>query len=136
MQMLFGHPEFWEQLSVDEHELLHSLPAPHGPLVAWLERDLAEHGVRPWAVLSLALREDPTLDEAALRLADGDADPAAAFEDFQRAVDHLMQRWLEAQKAVWLAQVASNPEAVARYRALDDHWKEVKTRLLTFRSEE
>jgi len=136
LQMLFGHPEFWEQLSMDEHELLHGLPAPHGPLVAWLERDLAEHGVRPWAVLSLALRKDPALDEAALHLADGDADPTAEFADFQRAVDHLMKDWLEAQKAVWLAQVASNPEAVVRFRALDEHWKEVKTRLLTFRSEE
>jgi DNA primase len=136
LQILFGQPDFWERLSMDEHELLHGLPGPHGPLVAWLERDLAEHGVRPWAVLRLALREDPALDEAALRLADGDADPDAQFDDFQRAVDHLMQRWLEAQKAVWLAQVASNPEAVRRYRELDDHWKEVKTRLLTFRTEQ
>lgn len=92
--------------------------------------------MRPWAVLSLAMREDATLDEAARRLADGDADPDAQFEDLQRAVDHLMKRWLEAQKAIWIAQVSSNPEAVARYRELDDHWKEVKTRLLTFRSEE
>ena len=37
VQMLFGHPEYWDQLSADEHELLHGLPAPHGPLVAWLK---------------------------------------------------------------------------------------------------
>ena len=57
--MLFGHPEYWDQLSTDEHELLHALPAPYGPLVAWLERDHSEHGPRPWAVLSHALRDDP-----------------------------------------------------------------------------
>ena len=54
VQMLFGHPEYWDQLSTDEHALLHGLPAPYGPLVAWLERDHSEHGPRPWANLSHA----------------------------------------------------------------------------------
>ena len=31
VQMLFGHPEYWDQLSTDEHELLHALPAPVRP---------------------------------------------------------------------------------------------------------
>ena len=95
--MLFGHPEFWEQLSADEHELLHALPPPHGLLIAWLERDQSEHGPRPWAVLSHALRADPAIDEAALQAADGDADPEATFADFRRAVDLLLDKQLKAQ---------------------------------------
>ena len=88
VQMLFGHPEYWDQLSTDEHELLHALPAPYGPLVAWLERDHSEHGPRPWAILSHALRDDPALGAEALAIADGDADPDATYADFRRARRH------------------------------------------------
>jgi DNA primase len=136
LQILFGHPEFWERLSMDEHEMLHSLPAPHGPLVAWLERDLSEHGPRPWAVLVHVLRADPALDEDALRLADGDADPAAGFEDFRRAVDHILDRQLKARTTELAARVVSDPAARKQYDEAFAHWKEVKARLLTFGAKE
>ncbi|HEX4510424.1 MAG TPA: DNA primase [Burkholderiaceae bacterium] len=135
VQILFGHPQYWERLSSDEQGLLHGLPAPHGTLVAWLERDYSEHGPRPWAVLSRVIAEDAAFDEDARRLADGDADPEAAFEDLQRAVDHLMLRVLEADQTRWLALDGTDPQARQRYREVSDHWREVKTRLgrpLTF----
>ena len=135
VQMLFGHPEFWEQLSADEHELLHALPAPHGALIAWLERDQSEHGPRPWAVLSHALRADPAIDEAALQAADGDADPEATFADFRRAVDLLLDKQLKAQTDA-LSRAATTPEAIERYKRAFDHWKEVKERLSKVRSED
>ena len=136
VQMLFGHPEYWDQLSTDEHELLHALPAPYGPLVAWLERDHSEHGPRPWAILSHALRDDPELGEEALSIADGDADPGATFADFRRAVDIMLDRELGARKQALIAQMAHDPGAVARYREVDQHWKEVKARLSAQRAEE
>jgi DNA primase len=136
VQMLFGHPEYWEQLSVDEHELLHGLPAPYGPLVAWLERDHSEHGPRSWAILSHALREDPELGEEALAIADGDADPDATYADFRRAVDTILDRVLKAQAQALIAQVASDPDALPRYREVYRHWEEVKARLLAQRAEE
>jgi DNA primase len=136
VQMLFGHPEYWDQLSTDEHELLHALPAPYGPLVAWLERDHSEHGPRPWAILSHALRDDPGLGEEALAIADGDADPDATFFDFRRAVDTLLDRELRAQTQVLIAQAASDPAALVRYREVYRHWEEVKARLSAQRAEE
>jgi DNA primase len=136
VQMLFGHPEYWEQLSTDEHELLHGLPAPYGPLVAWLERDHSEHGPRSWAVLSHALREDPELGEEALAIADGDADPDATYADFRRAVDTILDRVLKAQAQSLIAQVPSDPAALPRYREVYRHWEEVKARLLAQRAEE
>jgi DNA primase len=135
VQMLFGHPEFWEQLSMDEHELLHALPAPYGTLIAWLERDQSEHGPRPWAVLSHALRADPTLDDEALQAADGDADPDATFAEFRRAVDLLLDKQLKAQ-ADRLAREATTPDAMARYMKVFEHWKEVKLRLSKVHSED
>lgn len=136
VQMLFGHPEYWDQLSADEHELLHALPAPYGPLVAWLERDHSEHGPRPWAVLSHALRDDPALGPDALAIADGDADPDATYPDFRRAVDTLLDRTLKAQTQALIAQAAADPAALARYREVYRHWEEVKARLSAQRAEE
>ena len=136
VQMLFGHPEYWDQLSTDEHELLHALPAPHGPLVAWLERDHSEHGPRPWAILSHALREDPALGEESLQVADGDADPEATFLDFRRAVDTLLDRELKAQAQALVVQISSDPAALVRYREVYRHWEEVKARLSAVRPEE
>lgn len=136
VQILFGHPEYWEHLSADEHQLLHALPAPHGPLIAWLERDQSEHGPRPWAVLSHALRADASLPDKALQVADGDADPEATFADFRRAVDLLLDRELKAQAQALIAQVAADPAALARYREVYRHWEEVKARLSAARPEE
>jgi DNA primase len=136
VQMLFGHPEYWDQLSTDEHALLHALPAPYGPLVAWLERDHSEHGPRPWAILSHALRDDPELGEEALSIADGDADPDATYADFRRAVDTILDRELKTQTQALIAQAASDPSALARYREVYRHWEEVKTRLSAQRAEE
>jgi DNA primase len=136
VQMLFGHPEYWDQLSADEHELLHALPAPYGPLVAWLERDHSEHGPRPWAVLSHALRDDPALGPDALAIADGDADPDATYPDFRRAVDTLLDRTLKAQTQALIVQAAADPAALARYREVYRHWEEVKARLSAQRAEE
>ena len=136
VQMLFGQPGFWEQLSMDEHACLHALPAPHGPLVGWLERDLSEHGPRPWAVLSHALKEDPALDAEALRIADGDADPDATFADFRRAVDAILDRQLKAETQRLIALSATDPSALARYGEVFRHWQEVNTRLKTVLPEE
>ena len=136
VQMLFGHPEYWDQLSVDEHAMLHALPAPYGPLVAWLERDHSEHGPRSWAILSHALRGDPELGEEALSIADGDADPDATYADLRRAVDTILDRELKAQTQSLIAQAASDPAALARYREVYKHWEEVKARLSAQRAEE
>jgi len=136
VQMLYGHPEYWDQLSTDEHELLHALPAPYGPLVAWLERDHSEHGPRPWAILSHALRDDPALGEEALAIADGDADPDATYADFRRAVDTILDRELRAQAQSLIARAAAEPAALVRYREVYRHWEEVKARLSAQRAEE
>jgi DNA primase len=136
VQMLFGHPEYWEQLPPYEHQILHHLAPPWGPLVAWLERDLMEHGPRPWALLSHALREEPGFDAQALQVADGDADPGATPDDFRRAMDVLLDRELGAQKVALIAQIPSDPGAIARFREVDRHWKEVKARLVAARPED
>ncbi len=128
VHMLYGQPAWWDGLSGPEHALLHNLPAPHGALVAWLERDLAEHGPRPWAVLRQVLIDDPLLNDEQRKLANGDADPDATLDDFRRAVDVLLEKDLSARKLEVLARMASDPGALAEFKDIDQLWREVKLR--------
>jgi DNA primase len=133
VQLLFGQPGWWEQLSHAEHDLLHGLPAPHGPAIAWLERDIAEHGPRPWAVLRQALGIDEVLPPESRALADGDADPDATEDDLHSTVGRLLLGELNRR----LEQLAADPELdLAAYRALTEERNALNERLkaLTQRS--
>jgi DNA primase len=129
LQMLFGQPHWWETLPSSEQDFLHRLPPPHGELIAWLERELSAHGVRPWAVLSAALADDATLDAAARELANADAEPDPSETDFRSALDGLLERDLAARMQTLLTLVGQDPTALDQYRALDKLWREVKKRL-------
>jgi DNA primase len=136
VQMLLGHAEWWDQLPAYEQQILHGLPAPWGSMVAWLERDLTEHGPRPWAVLSHALRDDPGTTPELLAIAESDADPGATFADFRRNMDLLLDRELGQQKIALVAEVQRDPSAIGRYREVLKHWEEVKARRTAPRAEE
>jgi DNA primase len=127
--MLFGQPAWWNELSAEAHDLLHLLPAPHGTLVAWLERELAEHGARPWAVVREAMAEDDALGVELRQLADGDADPDATLDALLRAVDQLLEAHLKARCKT--LEVAAETDPVARKQFVEAfrHWNEVKKRL-------
>jgi DNA primase len=128
VQMLFGQPAWWDGLSASEHALLHDLPAPHGPAIAWLERDMAEHGARPWAVLREALAHDEHLPADSRNLADGDADPNASEEDLQSAVGMLVMHDLNRRMEALVAQVGSSPDALQSYRTLSRERDALKER--------
>jgi DNA primase len=129
VQMLFGQPAWWYEISAEAHDLLHQLPAPHGTLVAWLERELAEHGPRPWAVVREVVAEDETLGLELRRLADGDADPDATLDALSRAVDQLLEAHLKAQCKRLEVAAESDPVARKQFVEMFRHWNEVKKRL-------
>jgi DNA primase len=129
VQMLFGEPAWWNELSAEAHDLLHRLPAPHGTLIAWLERELAEHGARPWAVLREALADDPALSPELLQIADADADPDATLQALLRAVDQLLEARLKAECKRLEVAAETDPEARKQFVELFRHWNEVKKRL-------
>lgn len=129
IQMLFGQPMWWQTLPPSEVDLLHKLPAPHGTLVNWLERNLEEFGARPWAILKEALSHDESVDEDVRHIANGDADPDATVDDFRRALDVLLERELARLKDALISTLASAPEQMERFRDVDRQWREVKMRL-------
>ena len=135
LQMLLARSEWWDALSAQDHDLLHALPAPHGALVAWLEREIAEHGPRPWAALRLALVDDAALADAGVDAAAWQADVDAGDahdalpEDLRRAVDHLHERALKASLEAAARDAAHDAGAMARYRDLLAQMAQLKQRL-------
>lgn len=131
VQMLFGQPSWWHNLTPAEQDLLHQLPAPHGPAIAWLERDLAEHGTRPWAALREALAHDEDLPPDSRALANGDGDPDRSEDDLRSAVGMLLLEFLN-HRLDQLAKQAGTPAGDMRaYRALTDERNALKERLKT-----
>ncbi|TAM38253.1 MAG: DNA primase [Burkholderiaceae bacterium] len=57
VRILLTHMVAWHSLSNEDRSMLCELPAPHGPLFAWLESQLHEHGAQPWAALREGLRD-------------------------------------------------------------------------------
>jgi DNA primase len=54
--LLLSNAQAWDHLSADDHALLAHLPSPQGPVLAWLEVQMHEHGAQPWVALREALR--------------------------------------------------------------------------------
>jgi DNA primase len=120
VRMLLLHSEWWQQLDADDHELLAKLPAPHGPLCAWLERHLNDHGTTPWAVLEQALQESEWAD-ASLRLVPQSvlADEMQ-FTELRGVIDSMWIESLKAQQNLLIQQAGTDPGALTRWRALED----------------
>jgi DNA primase len=90
VQLLLSQTDWWDQLTAEDHELLHALAAPHGSLVAWLERDIVEHGPRSWAAVRTSLQADPDLGSAITTLQLDDCSALdATVQDLRVLLDRL-----------------------------------------------
>jgi DNA primase len=117
--MLLLHSEWWQQLDADDHELLAELPAPHGPLCAWLERHLHDHGETPWAVLEQALRGSEWAETVARWVPESVLADEIQFADLRRVVDSLRIEALKDAQRALIERAATDPAALARWRELD-----------------
>ncbi|MFZ2736666.1 MAG: DNA primase [Burkholderiaceae bacterium] len=122
VRILLGQLQAWEKLSAEDHALLCGLAPPHGPLLVWLEQQVNEHGPQPWAALREGLRQHES-EELALRLM-SDSDAAASLEitEASQELRELLNRMLIAQlkfeETQAIAAAATDPHALANYRAL------------------
>ena len=145
IRLLLTHSDLWEQLSLEDHELLCALPERYGELLAWLESHLQDHGPQPWAALRLAWRDkavqDPTLqkqvtqnpaliEQAPLNnsvtwveklmlsdLAPTD-DRAEAEQELRNLLKPLHIEQLKAKETEAIAAAQTDPTALERYREL------------------
>ncbi|HET7794083.1 MAG TPA: DNA primase [Rhizobacter sp.] len=125
LRMLLLHSEWWQQLDADDHELLADLPPPHGPLCAWLERQLNDHGATPWAVLEQALLETEWADSAPRLVPQSALADELQFADLRRVVDGMWIRSLQLQQEARMQRATSDPQALTRWRELETRRKQL-----------
>ncbi|WP_225785120.1 DNA primase [Xenophilus sp. Marseille-Q4582] len=138
VRLLLSNPSEWEALSHEQQELLCGLPAPHGTLFAWFESQVHEQGLQPWAALREGLRghecEAMALKlmahTATLQPGDDARDPQAEQRaELHNVLDFMLDEALKAQQNAALAQVGSDPQALERYKALEQRRVALRLRL-------
>jgi len=123
LRMLLLHSDWWQQLDADDHELLAALPSVHGPLCAWLERYLHEHGASPWAVLEQALQETEWAAASLQLVPQSVLADEMQFADLRKLVDDMWIEALRAEQKVLAPEIATNLGARARWSELNERLK-------------
>jgi DNA primase len=115
-------------LSGEDQGLLHELGGVHGEVLAWLERQITEHGPQTWSALDAAMADEPWAGVARGWLAAVVADEEHGFEDLQRV---LQRMWIEAlgDDAHALASGVPDAEGLARLRQLRERIAALKAQL-------
>lgn len=121
IRLLLLHVDWWDQLDNGDHELLHALPAPYGPLSAWLERHLLDQGATPWAVLEQALAGTEWAGLGARLVTPEVLQGEAVFFDLRRAVDTLWLQTLKLQLDELSRRAATDPSALVQMRDVEAH---------------
>jgi DNA primase len=118
LRMLLTEPGLWDRIGDAEHAVLCALPAPHGSLFAWLEAQIHEHGVQPWAALREGLRGHPQEAYALQQLAQIPAGIEPTWDETQPVLGELLKRARQLEMDDLAQRAATDPQAMARYREL------------------
>ena len=129
LRLLLRHNEWWEQLSGEDQGLLHELGGTHGEVLAWLERQITEHGPQTWAALDEAMVEEAWATLARGWLQAVAVDEEHGFADLQRV---LQRMWIEAlgDDAHALASAEPDADGLARLRQLRERIAGLKAALV------
>mgnify|MGYP006167380105 CR=1 FL=1 len=128
--LLLANAEAWDTLSADDHAMLAHLPAPHGPVFAWLEAQLHEHGPQPWAALREALRggEHEAFACGQVEQATMGADSALELAELADVMDRLRADALEALAGLLAARVQQgDATAYEDYKRVNERIKALKS---------
>ena len=132
-RLLLSHMDFLDTLAHDDHAALCALPAPHGPLFAWLEAQWHEHGARPWAQLQGDLHGHGSAACAERAMAGAHAPTEGETRELRQELRGLLDRMrvdqIRRQQDEAIAQAAHEPAALERYRALEAQRKALLERL-------
>jgi DNA primase len=118
-RLLLSNLHLWEALTQEDHTMLCEQPAPHGPLFSWLDHQIHEHGVQPWAALREGLRGQTATEELATKLMaspenEGDA-TAALTTELRGLVNLMLDDWLKPQETAALMAAGTDPTMRQRY---------------------
>jgi len=118
LRLLLRHSDWWEQLSAEDHDLLHGLGGTHGEVVTWLERQLVEHGPQTWAALDEAAAAEAWHSAARAWVEHAAPDEEQRFTDLQRVLHRLYADRLEEDVAALIAEGPTDREQLDRIGAL------------------
>ncbi len=118
LRLLLTEPQSWDRLSTEEHHLLAHLPAPHGPLFAWLESQLHEHGPQPWAALREGLREHLHEKHAIAQIAQIPEGIECDWNEVRSILDQLVKLERQREMDELVPRVTTDPVARQRYQEL------------------
>ena len=118
LRLLLTDPQIWDRLSTEEHILLGALPAPHGPLFAWLESQLHEHGPQPWAALREGLRGHAHEAHATAQISQIPEGIEGDWTEVRSILDQLLKLDRQREMKELATRAAGDPQAMARYREL------------------
>jgi DNA primase len=136
-RLLLGNMALWESLAGEDHAMLCDLPAPHGPLFAWLESQFHEQGAVGWSALREHMQDQPFAGDATRWMAQDNLnavagsedatppDPQEARQELRRLLTMLMidrLKQLETE-ALTEASTGQDPEAQQRWRSLHERRK-------------
>lgn len=129
-RLLLGNMAAWEALSGEDHAMLCELPAPHGPLIVWLESQLHEHGPQPWGALREGLRDHPS-EELALKLMSGPEldtpdDTGESAQELRNLLNRMLVERLKTQETEAIEAAKADPSALLRYRELQARRRELE----------
>ncbi len=137
LRLLLGQMGAWDSLSPEDHAMLCEQPAPHGPLFAWLESQLHEHGPLHWGALSEGLRGHEA-EALAVKLMSGPETGTAldagqsgheAGPELRQLLDRMLVERLSAQQNEAIAASGADPSALVRYRELQSRKIALEARL-------
>jgi DNA primase len=120
-RLLLGDAVSWDNLSHEMHAMLCELPEPHGPLFAWLDSQLHEHGPLPWGSLREALQGHESEALAMKLMADAQDMPPPGAEsaaELRDLLSRMLVERLKAQETAAIEAAANDPHALERYREL------------------
>jgi DNA primase len=115
-RLLLGQSLAWDQLTNEDHAVLCALPSPHGPLFAWLDSQVHEHGPLPWGQLHEALQGQPVAELAERLMADAPTaatPPGEAAAELRDLLDRMIVERLKSEETA-----AIEAGDLDRYRTL------------------
>ncbi|RIX77562.1 DNA primase [Acidovorax cavernicola] len=139
VRLVLSNMAQWEALSHELHVMLCDLPGEHGALFTWLDSQLHEHGVQPWAALREGLRglDFAPLAERLMSVSEAGPVPegeeeqhlAEAAKELASVLDFMLDDRLKAQQSEAIAAVGKDPKALERYKALEARRLELRDRI-------
>ena len=129
-RLMLADAAAWDSLSHESHAMLCDLPQPHGPLFAWLDAQVHEHGPLPWGALREGLRGHPAEPLALKLMSDAHTpSPADSAAELADLLNRMLVERLKVQETQAIEASASDPAALDRYRSLQARRRELEASL-------